>query len=274
MKKFIIFAVLICTVAVVFAEGNSDKGGNGTTTVEKPISSFNSIRVSGIGTVNFYESQEYRAVVTVNPNNVNNVRVRTRGNVLVIDEKPWSFRIFSYTVDVYCPNLSSVHMSGSGTFEAKDGIKTSTFDLTVSGSGRINEVNIECDTFVSRISGSGNTTANIKCGTFSVRASGNGNITGNVECTDANIEITGSGNITYKGTARDANISISGSGNFNGSEFQTTNAVIRNSGSGNARIWVTDKMEANVLGSGGIRYRGNPSITNFRNSGFGRIENM
>jgi hypothetical protein len=250
MKKWSIFAALICAPILLFAGGAWNGNGNMVTS-EKPVSAFDSIQISGSVAVNYHTSQEYRAVVTVDSNLEEYVRIETRGGVLTIGTKRGHYRFTNYTVEVYAPSLTGVSISGSVRFEAVDKIAAPSFNLNISGSGKI-KGSFENDNFSTRISGSADMDSYIVCGSF--RAA-----------------IAGSGNIKLSGSANNLDISVSGSGDFAGSEFKANNAVINISGSGRIHIWVLENLKARVSGSGRVRYRGNPKI-DYSGSGSGRLE--
>jgi len=195
-------------------------------------SPFEKINIVGSAEVRFHASQEYRTVVTVDSNLFGYTEVFTRGNALNIGTKHGNYSFTRYLVDVYCPVLTGVSISGSGSFAGSDAICTSTLDINVSGSGKI-EGPIICDNFIAKI--------------------------------------TGSGKITVFGSATDADIIISGSGSFNGYSFVITSADVRITGSGNADVYVTDYLSADISGSGRINYLGNPTVSS-RVIGSGKIK--
>ena len=236
MKKVIkCFAVLAFVIGVftgcVSCAFNAIKGNGNLLTSKKSVSAFEKIHVSNSANVRFYSSSEYKVVVTTDENLDEYVEIVTENNVLNIGTKSGSYSFSKFLVEIYCPTLTGISISGSGRFESVDKITTSTFDTSVTGSGKI-EGNIECEKLHARISGSGR------------------------------IIITGSG--------KDADIDISGSGNFNGSDFIINNATVRISGSGSADVYATDNLKANTSGSGNINYRGEPK-TDTNVSGSGRI---
>jgi hypothetical protein len=228
------------------------KGNSAMVTSERAVSPFEKIQISGSAAVNYHASQEYRAVVTVDSNLAEYTRVYTEGDTLIIGtENGKSYSFTNYTVDVYCPKLNAVSVSGSVRFIGMDKINTSTFKLSISGSAKINGT-FECDNFSARISGSWDMESRIECNKF-----------------DA--DISGSGKMDVSGTAKEMSISVSGSVIFSGKEFLTGNADVNISGSGNISIWVLDYLKARVSGSGKVRYRGNPKI-DYTGSGSGRLE--
>ena len=226
------------------------KGDGNIITSEKTASSFSIIHTSVSVDVNFHASQEYRAHITVDSNLLEYVKVNVEGNTLYIGTKNGSYSFTKFVVDVYCPFVSEVSMSGSGNFKGMDKIVVPKFE--------------------SKISGSGDITGMFECEEFSARISGSGKIKGDVECKDFSADIRGSGDVKMKGSATNLNVSVSGSGDFKGSELKTNNAVINLSGSGNINLWVEDNLKARISGSGEIKYRGKPKI-DFSASGSGRL---
>ena len=239
MKKvfnsFVILALTIgISVSCVSCVFNAIKGNGNLVTTEKSFSAFEKINISNSANVRYYSSPEYRAVVTIDENLDEYVEIATKNNVLNIGTKSGSYSFTKFLVEIYCPTLTGVSLSGSGSFENVDKITTSTFETSVSGSGKIE---------------------------------------GNIECENISARISGSGRIIVIGSSKDADIGISGSGKFNGSEFIVNNATIRISGSGDVDAHVTDNLKVNVSGSGNVTYRGEPK-TDTNVSGSGRIRKM
>jgi len=237
MKKLSIISLVFI---IGFFEGCSldnifyIRGNGNLITSEKSVSSFEKINISGSAEVRFYASQEYRAVVTADSNLLEHTEIETRGNTLNIGSKNGIYTFTKYLVEVYCPAVNRVSISGSGRFVGMDSINVPAFTTNVSGSGRI-ECTIESDDFSAKISGSGN------------------------------IMVTGNG--------KNSDIDISGSGSFNGNEFGVNKAAVRISGSGKANINVSEYLNASISGSGNINYRGDPKVDS-KISGSGHIRKL
>jgi hypothetical protein len=238
MKNLNIFILLLITVistGYVSCSNIFSKVGNGNLVVsERTVSTFEKISSSGSSEIYFHASQEYRVVVTTDSNLVDIVTTDVRNNVLNIGFKGGAYSFTKIQVDVYCPTLTSVSISGSGSFTGNDTIITLTFDSKVSGSGKI-EGTIECGNFYAKITGSGK-----------INVSGNGN---------------------------NSDIDISGSGIFSGNNFAIKNAAVRVSGSGRANVFVSENLNVDITGSGEVNYRGNPKIES-KVSGSGRINKL
>jgi len=238
MKNLNFFTLLLITVismVYVSCDNFFHTVGNGDLVAsERIVSTFEEISSSGSSEIYFYASQEYRVVVTTDSNLVDIITTDVRNNVLNIGFKKDSCSFTRIQVDIYCPTLTGISISGSGSFTGNDSIITSTFDSKVSGSGEIN--------------------GTIECGNFSAK-------------------ITGSGKINVSGNGNNSDIDISGSGIFSGNNFTVNNAIVRVSGSGGANIFVSENLNVDITGSGEVNYRGDPKIES-KVSGSGRINKL
>jgi hypothetical protein len=159
-----------------------------------------------------------------------------KGILLVHMKKNKIIRNFNHKVKVYitAQSLESLTVSGSGNMQVDGRIKADDFAATVSGSGNLDMI-LECDNLAASISGSGR--------------------------------------INTSGSSDNAHIVISGSGNFDGKKFETNEADIKVSGSGNASIHADDSLSAILSGSGNIRYSGNAKV-NLIKSGSGGVRKI
>jgi len=227
MKKFVFIALIVSlgifSACVVVVDDLPHLKGNGLlmSFTQSSGSSFDKINVSGGAEVRFHESSDYKTEVTVDSNLIDYTEVSRRNNTVYIRTKSGNCSFTRYVVDVYCPELTGVTVSGSGSFIASDSIFTSTFDANVSGSGKID---------------------------------------GAIECDALSAKITGSGKIIFSGSAIDSDIDISGSGTFNGYGLIANNVDVRISGSGTANVYAADNLIGNISGSGRINYRGDPTV--------------
>jgi len=119
-------------------------------------------------------------------------------------------------------------LGSDGSFTSSRGITytitaSSLQGVEVTGSGDLEADGIDSSSFVALISGSG-----------SVRPSG--------QCTTLAIE-------------------VSGSGSFQGDDLRCAIGRVAVAGSGDARVDVTDTLDATVTGSGTIEYLGDPELS-------------
>ncbi len=91
-----------------------------------------------------------------------------------------------------------------------------------------------------------------------LRLSGSGDFKGSVNVKTLEASISGSGDFSIAGKADESTVSISGSGDFDARNLITKSTAIRVSGSGDASIYASEKVEASVSGSGDVHYSGHP----------------
>ncbi len=86
------------------------------------------------------------------------------------------------------------------------------------------------------------------------------------------LDISGASDIKIKGESNTCNIEISGASDIDASEFKTVETDVEISGAANAKVYATEKLNAEISGVGEILYYGNPSIVNKDVAGLGSIE--
>lgn len=137
-------------------------------------------------------------------------------------------------VDIYItiPQIDALSVSGSGSILSDDEITSRILDLAVSGSGDIKLTDLSAEKVSAAISGSGD------------------------------IYLEGSD------TADALDAAISGSGDIKASELKAKNVNVKISGSGDCDVYAVDQLKVRVIGSGTVRYDGNPQIdSNISGSG-------
>jgi hypothetical protein len=83
--------------------------------------------------------------------------------------------------------------------------------------------------------------------------------------------ISGAGNIDIKnGKTAKANYQVSGTGKINTYGLQTTETIARITGAAKAEVNASNKLLVNISGTGYVKYKGNPSITE-EISGAGKV---
>lgn len=107
----------------------------------------------------------------------------------------------------------------------------------------------------------------------SVSGSGQINVTG-VNGKKFDAQITGSGQVNLVGQADSLNATIAGSGNLEATKFTVSDATVRVTGSGDAKVNATKSLNATVTGSGDVRYTGRPSSVQEQVHGSGSVKKM
>jgi hypothetical protein len=192
-------------------ERNKIVGNGNIITEDRPMQPFEKIQVVNFVSMRYHLSSEYRISITVDSNIIEYVETELINNTLKIGmSKRWeSYSFEELIVDIYCPLINDVAITGSGSLELLDKINTPSFKMTISGSGSLNGV-IDCDELDIRISGSGiiNISGDIDSAEIVISGSGI------VDCRGINklrATISGSGQIEYHGNPM-VEITVSGSG--------------------------------------------------------------
>lgn len=170
---------------------------------------------------------------------IDRIKTEVNGGVLKIYSKgssDWNFNLFGshkkVLIYVVAKDLNAVTVSGSGDVYFKNGITTPALKLRVSGSG---------------------------------------DLSGKVQVKDLETSVSGSGDVRLAGNASSSDVHVSGSGDFRGGDLITISTAVRVSGSGDASVNASTKIDASVSGSGDVHYSGNPKSVSKSKSGSGDI---
>jgi Putative auto-transporter adhesin, head GIN domain len=109
-------------------------------------------------------------------------------------------------------------------------------------------------------------------GPLAVEASGSGGIDlAGLAVSDLRVRISGLGDVHLTGHASTQIVSITGSGAYEGRDLTTQESTIEAGGSGSAWVSASQRLRADVAGSGDVAYTGSPSKVEPHTSGSGRI---
>lgn len=198
-------------------------------TENRGLKGFETIRINGSPTV-YYTQADSFSVVVKGPKNIvadiltevedKQLTVRNRGKIGVLNISV--FDDDEVGVYVTSPDLTALHLNGSGDFEASERVDTDNMSIVLRGSGDVNFEDIICDHCTTELIGSGDIeidrleaqtsdvsligSGDIKMKQWNVQTTGvalkgSGDITIDFVkgCRSANAQLTGSGDITLKG---------------------------------------------------------------------------
>ena len=207
----------------------------------RDVGKFTGVKMSVPGDLYVKQGSSQKVVIEAADDVLDRIETEVSGGNLVIRQKDdwkwwknWSGR-GKIKVYVTAPTLEYLVVSGSGSIESENTLRSDNMYVGVSGSG---EIDLDLDT---------------------------GDLEG---------KVSGSGNVDLRGNADDIEISISGSGNFDAENLTANNCEVRISGSGNCRVHVKESLESRVSGSGNIYYKGDPSKVNNSSSGSGSLRKI
>ena len=240
MKKYILPVVSIAFLltACDFIAGERIKGSGNVTTQERAITGFSAVQSSGFFDVYLSSGASQSVRVEADDNLHSYIETRVNGSELEIDTKE-GYRIDTdkdIKIFITSPEFNKVHLSGSGNIISQNRITgNDKIDLSVSGSG-----NIKVD----------------------------------LHAPSVDAQMSGSGDINLSGEAKKFEGSLSGSGNIRAMDLKTEETSIRISGSGNADVYASTKLDVRVTGSGDVRYKGGVQQVTSNITGSGSVKKM
>ncbi|PIF70239.1 head GIN domain-containing protein [Flavobacterium sp. 2] len=241
MKKLSLLVACGAFLISFMANAQSEKiNGNGKVVTEtRSTAGYDSIKIAGSFDVDLVAGKEGKIIVKGEENILSAIIVEVEENTLKIyTKKNTNIRSsIGKKVEVTIPfeKISELTLSGSGNIKSKDIIKN--------------------DSFLAKLSGSGN---------FSLA----------VDSNSFELNLSGSGNVNLKGNADNFTTKLSGSGDIDASALKSKNVVVNVSGSGNSKVNCNESLTARVSGSGDIKYTGNPEKRDVKVSGSGNISKV
>lgn len=140
-------------------------------------------------------------------------------------------------IELFVPvqNVSGLSVSGSGKMFKANDLIANNLDLSISGSGKMELA---------------------------------------IQTNHLTLSVSGSGSMELNGSAEEISASVSGSGNVNAQDVLANLVTARISGSGNMKIYCSERLDATISGSGKILYTGNPFEVHSNISGSGKLKEI
>jgi hypothetical protein len=234
-KKIILTALILTVTIAVNAQKNERIKGNGkVVTVNRTTSNFDGVAVGGSFDVILVKGKEGKITIEGEENVIPYIETEMEGDLLKIRFKKNTNinTTKKLTVTVYFENIEKVSLAGSGNLTCNETIKSKDFAVALGGSG---------------------------------------NITLKVDAKEINSNIAGSGNIELTGTSNEITCSIAGSGSLKSYDLSTDILNTNIAGSGSVKITVKNKIDAKIVGSGSVYYKGNPADIDTKSVGSGSV---
>lgn len=239
ITKILLAALLLTGSSYTFAKTYAGAKTNFSEIVDRHLSGFNAVNVAGSFDVIIVQGAVESVKVEAPADVMDHILTEVHGGVLKIYNKhdTWNWgNMFGnhkkIIVHVVAKNLSSVNLSGSGDVYFKDGLSANSLSLSIVGSG---------------------------------------DMTGRVSVKNLESSISGSGDMRLTGNAESSTVQVVGSGDFSAKELLTANTAVHISGSGDARVNASNKIEASVAGSGDVYYTGAAKNVSSSKSGSGEV---
>lgn len=101
-------------------------------------------------------------------------------------------------------------------------------------------------------------TGSISCDSLSVNLSGASSANINLQARSIDGLVNGASTLLLEGTCRSLYTTVTGAGELKAFKLKTNNALINTSGASNAKVSVSDKIQASATGSSSIKFKGDP----------------
>lgn len=268
-KQIVVLLVMIGVVSVLQAQTKETRN----------VDTFTKISFRVPGKLYIRQGSPQKVVMEGKKDVLEEIDTEVEGGKLVIGkEGKWDWKWKDDDkVNVYITvkDIDALSVGGSGDLIGETKITGDDIDLSVGGSGNMKVDVAASGDLQANVSGSGNIELTAKCKRFNSDVSGSGKVVVDViASSDAEFGVSGSGKIEANGSASDVKASISGSGKVMAANLETNSCEVRITGSGDVEINVKDKLNANITGSGNVRYKGNPGKVNSHSAGSGNVKKL
>ena len=242
LSKLLVPALLLGTPVVTFAGLNPVIIISPADIVDRHLSGFNAVELGGSYDVYITQGSTESVKVEAPSDIMNHIITEVSGGVLKIYNKhdgwnwgSWWGNHKKIAIYVSARELNAVSIAGSGDIFFKAGITANSLKLRINGSG---------------------------------------DMLGKVNVKKLESSISGSGDMKLSGSAESSTVSVVGSGDFTARNLLTVNSAVRVSGSGDAEVNASDKVDAAIVGSGDIRYTGSVKNVSSSKTGSGDISRL
>ncbi len=239
LVRIFLAAAFIASAGFAIAKPHPAVIINASEIVDRHLSGFNAINVAGPFDVDIIQGATESVKVEAPADVMEHILTEVNGGVLKIYSKHdlwnwgnWFGHHKKILVHVTAKALNEINISGSGDVAFREGITANSLKLRISGSG---------------------------------------DMSGKVTVKTLESSISGSGDMRLSGRADNSTASVVGSGDFRAGSLLTESTAVRVSGSGDADINASEKVDAAVNGSGDVHYSGGPKSVNKHKSGSGDI---
>lgn len=239
IAKYLLVALLSAGAGNTFASRAATENVRSSETVDRHLSGFNAINVAGPFDVFITQGSTESVKVEAPSDVIDRVLTEVNNGVLKVYSKHDTFNWGNWwgnhkkiAVYVVAKDLNAVSITGSGDVSFKDGLTTNSLKLRISGSG---------------------------------------DMVGRVDVKTLETSISGSGDMNLTGRAGSSTVSLVGSGDYTARNLTTASTAIRLTGSGDAYVNASERIDAALHGSGDIHCSGNPKNVSKSTSGSGDI---
>lgn len=233
---FVIVLIVLLSACTLGKERITLTGSGNLVTREESLSGFDRVDASHSFQVQVSQGDTYRVVIRVDDNIAQYLKVEKSGSTLKIgldSDYNYDLKRVTLKAEVTMSELTGLELSGASRANITGFASSKAFDVDLSGSSAVR---------------------------------------GDIEAGDASFELSGSSDVNLTGSAGDVRIDASGSSDIDLSDFFTVDAKVEVSGSSEATVKPSGRLDADASGSSHIYYLGNPTLGKIDASGSSSVE--
>lgn len=206
-----------------FSSCNSIIKGEGEVVAkEHPAAGFNAMEVGDIFRVQLIDDNKETVEVRAEENLHEHIVAEVKDGVLHIHSGSKNLSSENLLVTVHYSTLQKLEVSGAARIETLNPIENSDLEIEVTGAA---DMRMDMDVY------------------------------------SLSIGVSGGSEMLLSGKAENVEIDITGAGKINASELRSKNCVLSVAGAGEAIVDVSKTLDVKITGSGNVKYRGNPEIS-------------
>ncbi|MDL2215436.1 DUF2807 domain-containing protein, partial [Dysgonomonas sp. OttesenSCG-928-M03] len=213
---------------------NGIQGNRNIKSQEFDISDYSGIDLSGSGSLVYEQKPDAEPYLSleIDENLIEYISVEVVDGKLII-KNTQNIDPTQYNIYTNSAALSEAVLSGSGNLILSNGINSTSLAISLNGSGKIEGANLNCK--------------------------------------DVTVNLFGSGSVMVAGNSEKSTLKLIGSGKISAKELITQKSKTKVAGSGGVYLDVADSLDAEIQGSGYIKYIGTPGYLNKSVLGSGSV---
>lgn len=207
------------------------------------LASFDEIASETVIDVEVKQGDTQSVIAEGNENMMEFIELKVINNKLHVDLRSGCYNHFELKVYVTMPTISEVELESTGNVYLSEFTSLESLNLSLRSTG-----NIDFD---------GVTEIKDK---LNIINSSTGNVFMKMNCDEVEVNATGTGNVTLKGTCITQSVGLYGTGNYNAFDLISKECSVTTNGTGDARVYVSDILNAKIRSVGSIYYKGDPKV--------------
>ncbi len=268
-----IMLILVSISVQAFANGESELDADGWLVYSR-LDGFRSIDIRTNAEVSLQPGADWEVKARGARQDLEDLDLYVSGRTLIIRrESVFNFIDSSDSVEIVVtvPMLDKIVLSSDGSVRSTDLFECKDLELLLNGSGRMN-IEAIADSLEIDSAGSGEIDFRGRADKLFYRSNGSGNTEIEIMVNRTEIMIAGSGRVELSGETDLMLINNAGSGSVYADRLTAQNVEVSIVGSGDVDVTALRRLDVSILGSGSLRYYGDPENTTFSILGSGRIK--